>query len=393
MTKRDYYEILGVEKKADAETLKKAYRKKAIEYHPDKNPGDKAAEEKFKEAAEAYEVLSNPDKRARYDQFGHAGMSGAGGFGESGFSSMEDIFMHFGDIFEGIGGFSNFFRHGGGFSGGFGGGGRGGNRQQSRGTNLRVKVTLTLQEIAHGVTKKLKISKYIPCQRCSGTGAKDSHAFTTCHTCRGSGQVIQTQRTPFGHMQSVSICPTCRGEGKIITERCPACQGAGIVQGEELVSVNIPAGVAEGMQMTVGGKGHAARNGGIPGDLIVLIHEERHPELERDGANLLYDYYLSFPDAALGTTIEVPTVDGKARINVPRGTQPGKVLRLRGKGLPELNSYRTGDLLVHLNVWIPKDLTHEEERSIEQMRKGENFKPRPGKEEKNFWQRMKSYFE
>ena len=390
MTKRDYYEILDVDKKADADTLKKAYRKKAIEYHPDKNPGNKEAEEKFKEAAEAYEVLSHSDKRARYDQFGHAGMSGAGGFGESGFSSMEDIFAHFGDIFEGIGGmggFSSFFRHSG------GGGGRSYHRPQSRGTNLRVKVSLTLQEIAHGTTKKLKISKYVACQQCSGTGAKDGHSHSTCQTCRGSGQVIQTQRTPFGHMQSVSICPTCRGEGKIITNKCPACQGAGIVQGEELVSVNIPAGVAEGMQMTIGGKGNAARNGGIPGDLIVLIHEERHPELERNGSNLLYDYYLSFPDAALGTTIEVPTVDGKARISIPKGTQPGKVLRLREKGLPELNSYRTGDLLVHLNVWIPKDLTHEEERAIEQMKKGENFKPRPGKEEKNFWQRMKGYFE
>jgi molecular chaperone DnaJ len=289
---------------------------------------------------------------------------------------MEDIFMHFGDIFEGIGGFSNFFRYGG------GGGGRN-YRQQSRGTNLRVKVTLNLQEIAHGVTKKLKISKY----------AKDGHAYTTCQTCRGTGQVIQTQRTIFGHMQSRSICPECRGEGRIITSRCPDCQGAGIVHGEELVNVNLPAGIAEGMQMTVTGKGHAARNGGIPGDLIVLIHEEHHPDLERDGANLLYDYYLSFPDAALGTTIEVPTVDGKARINVPSGTQPGKVLRLRGKGLPEINSYRTGDLLVHLNVWIPKNLTSEETRIVEQMKNGENFKPRPGKEEKNFWQRMKGYFE
>ena len=389
MTKRDYYEILGVDKNADADTLKKAYRKKAIEYHPDKNPGNKEAEEKFKEAAEAYEVLSNPDKKARYDQFGHAGLSGAGGFSSGNFS-MEDIFSHFGDLFEdiGMGGFSSFFnRHGGGSGGGYA------RRQQSRGTNLRVKVSLNLQEIAHGVTKKLKISKYIACQQCSGTGAKDSRAYTTCQTCHGSGQVVQTQSTVFGRMQSVSICPSCRGEGTIITDKCPSCQGAGIVQGEELVSVNIPAGVAEGMQMTMGGKGNAARNGGIPGDLIVLIHEERHPELERDGANLLYEYYLSFPDAALGTTIEVPTIDGKARINVPKGTQPGKVLRLRGKGLPELNSYRIGDLLVHLNVWIPKNLSSEEEKNIEQMRKSDNFKPKPGKEEKNFWQRMKSYFE
>jgi len=384
MTKRDYYEILGVDKNADADTLKKAYRKKAIEYHPDKNPGNKESEEKFKEAAEAYEVLSNPDKRARYDQFGHAGMSGSGGFNEGNFS-MEDIFMRFGDVFEGMGmgGFSSFFGRQGG----------GGYRQQSRGTNLRVKVSLNLQEIAHGVTKKLKISKYVACQQCSGTGAKDSHAYKTCPTCHGSGQIVQTQSTVFGRMQSVSICPTCRGEGKIITDKCPACQGAGVVQGEELVSVNIPAGVAEGMQMTIGGKGNAARNGGIPGDLIVLIHEESHSELQRDGSNLLYDYYLSFPDAALGTTIEVPTIDGKARINVPKGTQPGKVLRLRGKGLPEINSYRTGDLLVHLNVWIPKKLSQEEEQSIEKMRNNENFKPVPGKEEQNFWQRMKSYFQ
>jgi len=387
MAKRDYYEILGVEKNADADTLKKAYRKKAIEYHPDKNPGNKEAEEKFKEAAEAYEVLSNADKRARYDQFGHAGMSGAGGFSSGNFS-MDDIFAHFGDLFEdiGMGGFSSFFNR-------RGGGGGYSHRPQSRGTNLRVKVSLTLQEIAHGVTKKLKISKHVPCQQCSGTGAKGSNAYSTCQTCRGSGQVVHTQSTVFGHMQSVSICPTCRGEGKMITDKCPACQGVGIVQGEELVSVNIPAGVAEGMQMTVGGKGNAARNGGIPGDLIVLIHEEPHLELQRDGSNLLYDYYLSFPDAALGTTIEVPTVDGKARVNIPKGTQPGKVLRLAGKGLPEINSYRTGDLLVHLNVWIPKKLSHEEEKTIEQMKKSENFNPTPGKEEKNFWQRMKSYFE
>ncbi len=391
MSKRDYYEILEVDKNADADTLKKAYRKKAIEYHPDKNPGNKEAEEKFKEAAEAYEVLSNPDKRARYDRFGHAGMSGAagnntGGFYSGGGMSMDDIFSNFGDIFgDAFSGFSGFS--------GFGGGRSSQRRAVSRGTNLRVKVSLNLQEIAHGAAKKLKISKHISCSQCSGTGAKNSNAYTTCQTCHGSGQVAHVQQTIFGQMQSVSVCPTCRGEGKIITEKCAACHGEGFVQGEELVNINIPAGVAEGMQMTVTGKGNAARHGGVPGDLIVLIHEERHPELERDGSNLLYDHYLSFPDAVLGTTIEIPTIDGKARVNIPKGTQPGKVLRLRGKGLPELNSHRTGDLLVHLNVWIPKKLSREEELSIEQMRKGDNFKPNPSKQEKNFWERMKSYFE
>jgi molecular chaperone DnaJ len=384
MSKRDYYEILGVDKNADAETLKKAYRKKAIEYHPDKNPENKEAEEKFKESAEAYDVLSNPDKRARYDQYGHAGVNGAAGNGGGSYGggmTMEDIFSHFGDIFgDAFGGFSGFS------------GSRNTRRAVYRGSNLRVKVGLTLQEIAYGVTKKLKISKLIPCRQCGGSGAKDSNSYNTCQTCHGTGQVAQVQHTFFGQMQSVSVCPTCKGEGKIITDKCTACQGEGVVQGEETVNITIPAGVAEDMQMTMGGKGNAAKHGGIQGDLIVLIHEEPHPMLQRDGSNLLFDYYLSFPDAALGTTIEVPTIDGKARVNIPKGTQPGKVLRLSGKGLPELNSRSKGDLLIHLNVWVPKQLTHDEEQAIEKMREGANFKPNPGKQEKNFWQRMKSYF-
>lgn len=383
MSKRDYYEILEVEKTVDAETLKKAYRKKAIEYHPDKNPGNAEAEEKFKEAAEAYEVLSNPDKRARYDRFGHAGVgngNGAGGGYYGGGMSMEDIFSSFGDIFGDAFGF-----------GGFGGGGH--RRNVARGVNLRVKVSLDLKEIAYGTTKKLKVAKYVACKQCSGTGAKNSSAYQTCQTCHGAGQVTQVQNTIFGRMQSTTICPSCRGEGKIIMEKCPACVGEGIVRGEEVIDIDIPKGVAEGMQMTVREKGNAARHGGIAGDLIVLIQEEKDPELQRNGSNLLYECSISFPDAALGATVEVPTIDGKARVNIPAGTQPGKVMRLRGKGLPELNSYRVGDLLVHLNVWVPKKLTKEEEAKLEEMRNSESFTPKKEKQEKNFWQRMKSYFE
>ncbi|MDR0364804.1 MAG: molecular chaperone DnaJ [Bacteroidales bacterium] len=384
MSKRDYYEILGVDKNADADTLKKAYRKKAIEYHPDKNPGNQEAEEKFKEAAEAYEVLSNSDKRARYDRYGHAGVNnGAGGGGHYGGNmSMEDIFSTFGDIFGDAFGFGSF--------GGFGGGQR---RSVSKGSNLRVKVNLDLKDIAHGTTKKLKVVKHVACKQCSGTGAKNGNSYTTCQTCNGTGQVTQVQNTIFGRMQSTTICPNCRGEGKIITEKCTACAGEGVVKGEEVINIDIPKGVAEGMQMTIREKGNAARRGGIPGDLIVWIQEEKHPELQREGSNLLYEYSLSFPDAALGTTIEVPTVDGHARINVPAGTQPGKVMRLRGKGLPELNSYRTGDLLVHLNVWVPKKLTKEDEDKLQAMRESESFIPKKEEQEKNFWQRMKSYFE
>ena len=321
--KRDYYEVLGISKTATPEEIKKAYRKKAIEYHPDKNPGNKEAEEKFKEAAEAYEVLSNPEKRSRYDQFGHAGVGGAasGGFSGGGMS-MEDIFSQFGDIFGG---------HFGGFGfGGFGGGGRT-HKHVNRGTDLRVKVKLTLKEISTGVEKKIKVKKYVSCKACNGTGAENGTAYTTCSTCNGSGVVTRVQQTFLGAMQSTSTCPTCGGEGKTITKKCAACNGEGILKEDEIITINIPAGVMEGMQLSMSGKGNAARHGGVNGDLLILIEEEPHDELLRDENDLIYNALLDFPTAALGGTLEIPTIDGKVKVKIDPGTQPGKVLRLRGK--------------------------------------------------------------
>lgn len=380
MAKRDYYEVLGVTKGASAEEIKKAYRKQALKYHPDKNPDDKEAEEKFKEAAEAYEILSNPEKKQRYDQFGHAGMGGASNGGYGGGMSMDDIFSSFGDIFGGFGGF-----------GGFSSGGR--QQRVNRGSNLRVKVKLNLNEIANGVNKKIKVKKYVQCSTCDGTGAKDRHSFTTCSTCGGSGRVTRISNTFLGQMQSTSTCPTCNGEGKIITHKCEACHGEGIVTNEEVVSLNIPAGVAEGMQLSVSGKGNAARRGGINGDLLVVIQEEEHPELTRDGNDLIYALFISFPEAALGTTSEIPTVDGKVKIKIDPGTQSGKILRLRGKGIPEVNGYGKGDLLVNVQVWTPKTLSKEEARILEKLATSENFKPSPDTNDKSFFERMRNYFE
>ena len=332
MEKRDYYEVLGVSKNADAAAIKKAYRKLALQYHPDKNPGDKEAEEKFKEAAEAYDVLSNEEKRRRYDQFGHAGMgSGAGGFG--GGMSMDDIFSHFGDIFGSFGGF-----------GGFGGGGRSA-RRVNRGTNLRVRVKMSLKEIATGIEKKIKVKKYVACEHCKGTGAKNGTSFSTCSTCGGSGQVTRVQNTILGAMQTTSTCPTCQGEGKIINDKCTYCNGEGVQMSEEVITINIPAGVADGMQLSLGGRGNAARRGGVNGDLIVMIEEEEHPDLLRDGNDLLYNVFVGYPEVVLGETVEIPTVDGKVKVKIEPGTQPGKILRLRGKGLPDVNGYGKGDLL------------------------------------------------
>ena len=381
MEKRDYYEVLGVSKSADATEIKKAYRKLALKYHPDKNPGDKEAEEKFKEAAEAYDVLSNEEKRRRYDQFGHAGVGGAGQGGFGGGMSMDDIFSQFGDIFGSFGGFSGF--------GGFGGGR--GSRRVNRGTNLRVKVKMSLQEIATGIEKKIKVKKYVACQQCNGTGAKDGKSYSTCSTCKGSGQVTRVQNTILGAMQTTSTCPTCEGEGKIINEKCTFCNGEGVLMSEEVISINIPAGVAEGMQLSLSGKGNAARRGGVNGDLIVLIEEE-HPELVRDGNDLLYNVFIGYPEAVLGETVEIPTIEGKVKVKIEAGTQPGKILRLRGKGLPDVNGYGKGDLLAKVNVWIPKNLSKDEKKLVEKMRETEGFKPGSG-DKKSIFSKMKDFFD
>ncbi|WP_423146257.1 molecular chaperone DnaJ [Rubrolithibacter danxiaensis] len=383
MSKRDYYDILGVSRNAAADEIKKAYRKLAIKYHPDKNPGDKEAEEKFKEAAEAYEILSSQEKRQRYDQFGHAGTSGAGGYG--GGMNMEDIFSQFGDIFGGGSPFESFF----------GGGqqGRGGSRRAARGTNLRIKVKLTLEEIAKGAEKKIRVNKQVVCQTCDGTGAKDRSSFSTCNTCGGSGSIRRVTNTILGQMQTTSTCPTCNGEGTQITSKCTACHGDGVVRGEETISINIPAGVSEGMQLSMGGKGNAAPRGGSPGDLIILIEEIPHEFLSREGNNVVYDLHISFIDAALGSSVEVPTIDGKAKIKIEPGTQGGKILRLKGKGVPEVNSYHRGDQLVYVNIWTPKALSREERDLLEKLQASPNFKPQPGKNEKSFFDRMKEYFE
>ena len=380
MEKRDYYEVLGVAKNADAAEIKKAYRKLALKYHPDRNPGDKEAEEKFKEAAEAYDVLSNEEKRRRYDQFGHAGVGGgAGGFGGGGMS-MDDIFAHFGDIFGSFGGF-----------GGFGGGGRSA-RRVNRGSNLRVKVKLNLEEIAAGVEKKIKVKKYVACQHCNGTGAKDGKSYSTCSTCKGTGQVTRVQNTILGAMQTTSTCPTCGGEGRIINDKCPHCGGEGVLLSEEVITLNIPAGVADGMQLSLSGKGNAARRGGVNGDLIVLIEEEEHPDLIRDGNDLLYNVFVSFPEAVLGETVEIPTIEGKAKVKIEPGTQPGKVLRLRSKGLPSVNGYGTGDLLVNVSVYVPEALSKDEKKALEEMEGSDNFKPNASIKEKIF-RKFKSLFE
>lgn len=389
MEKRDYYEVLGVQKNATADELKKAYRKKALQYHPDKNPGDKEAEEKFKEAAEAYDVLSDPDKRARYDQFGHnmgnmGGGAGAGGFGgfSSGGFTMEDIFSQFGDIFGG----------GGGFGGGFGGT-RGTRRKKVRkGSDLRVTVRVTLKDIAHGVEKKIKIPRWVKCDACNGTGAKNGTAFTTCSTCGGTGYVHQMQHTFLGDMQSTAECPTCHGDGKVITEKCPVCNGEGIVKRDEVVTIKIPAGVYDGMTLSMRGMGNAPRHGGEYGDLLVVIQEEKDAELQRDENDLIYNLMLDLPTAMLGGKVEVPTVDGRARLTIESGTQPGKILRLRGKGLPSPDKYGVGDLLVNVTVYIPKNLTEEEKAAVEKLKSSPNITPSET-EKKHIFSRLKHIFE
>ena len=360
MSKRDYYEVLEVSKGASKEEIKKAYRKQALKYHPDKNPGSKEAEEKFKEAAEAYEVLSHDEKRARYDKYGHAGMG----------NNM-----------------------GGGFGGAFGGSRRGGrSRGVNKGSNLRLKVKLTLEEFAHGAEKRVKVSKYVTCDACHGSGAASDHDVTTCSACKGTGHTTRVMNTILGQMQTTAPCNVCGGEGKVITKKCQKCYGEGIVQAEEVIPLSIPAGLAPGMQLSVSGKGNAARRGGVNGDLILLIDEEPHPELLREGNDLIYNLFISIPDAILGANVEVPTIEGKVRIKVDPGTQGGKILRLRGKGLPDVNGYGKGDLLVNVNVWIPKNLTKEELKVIEQYKSSASFTPKPDAGDKGFFDRVRNYF-
>ena len=378
--KRDYYEVLEVAKNATPEEIKKAYRKKAIQYHPDKNPGDKVAEEKFKEAAEAYEVLSDPQKRQRYDQFGHAGMNGMGGFSGGGMS-MEDIFAHFGDVFAGAGfDISDFL-------GGHGGGGR----RMRRGTDLRVRVRLTLEEIATGVEKKIKVRKLVDCKDCHGTGSADGREGDTCPQCKGRGVVYRQQRGFLGMMQVQTECPECHSEGKIIRNKCPKCNGEGVVREEEIISITIPAGVAHGMTLTMQGKGNAAPHGGVPGDLLVLIEEEEHKDLIRQGDDLIYNLLLDMPTAILGGQVKIPTLTGEAKITIAEGTQPGKVLRMRGKGLPHLDQYgRTygqGDLLINVGVYVPEHLSSEERKQIEKLKDSPNIVPGAG-QKKSFFQNL-----
>lgn len=367
--KRDYYEVLDVSKTASPEEIKKAYRKKAIQYHPDKNPDNKEAEEKFKEAAEAYEVLSDENKRAQYDRFGHAAPGGFGGHSGGGFS-MDDIFSQFGDIF-------------GGFGGGFGGS-RGGGQRVNRGSDLRVRVKLTLKEVLEGVEKKIKVNKYVSCSHCSGTGADNGTAYETCSTCKGSGSTIRVVNTILGQMQTQAACTACGGEGKKITKKCSHCNGEGVLREDEVISINIPAGVAEGMQLSMSGKGNAARHGGIPGDLLIVVEEEPHPELFRDGNDVVYNLLLSVSTAAIGGSVVVPTIDGKVKVTIEPGTQPGKVLRLKNKGLPSVNRYGTGDLLINISVYIPEKLSDSEKQTLEGLENSPNFQPSKSVKEKIF---------
>jgi molecular chaperone DnaJ len=389
MAKRDYYEVLGVQKGATAEEIKKAYRKLAVKYHPDKNPGNKEAEEKFKEAAEAYSVLSDADKKARYDQFGHAGVEGAGPDFSGGFGNLNDILNDlFGGGFGGFGGFGSGF---GGFGGGFGGGQR--QQRVQRGRDIRVRVKLTLEEIARGVEKEISIEKSVPCPDCGGRGAKNSSDIKTCPACNGSGQVQRVVNSFLGQTVTYSTCQQCGGEGKIISNPCRTCGGSGLVRQRETIKVKIPAGVEAGMQLTVQGEGHAAKNNGINGDLLVVIEEQEHKDLKREGNNLFYTKVVSITDAILGAEVDVPCIDGTTKVKVEPGTQSGTVVRLRGKGLPTVNGYGgVGDLYVKIAVWIPKKLNREEKEIVESLRSKESFSPNPTKEDKSFFDKLKDLF-
>ncbi len=386
---RDYYEILGVDRSAGAEDIKKAYRKLAMQYHPDRNPGNAEAETRFKEAAEAYEVLSNPEKRQRYDRFGHAGVRGNGGQGgQPGFQDINDIFSAFSDIFGSSGSiFDEVF----------------GSQQRARrgprggrpGSDLRIKLPLTLEEIAEGVEKKIKVRKYTPCGECAGKGVEnEKEGFAPCTMCQGSGEVRQVTRSVFGQFVNVQPCPTCRGEGRILKSRCAACAGEGRVKGEETIAINVPAGVLEGHYLTLRGAGNAGIRGGEAGDLRVEIEELAHEHFRRDGLDVYYDLHLSFPDAALGTEVEVPTLKGRAKVQIDPGVQSGKVLRMRERGLPDLESTRRGDQMVRIQVWTPRTLTDEETALLERLRGSVSFKPDPGArdDKRSFFSRVRDVF-
>ncbi|MCX8472890.1 MAG: molecular chaperone DnaJ [Sediminibacterium sp.] len=382
MAKRDYYEILGVSKSASADEIKKSYRKIAMQFHPDKNPGNKVAEDKFKEAAEAYDVLSNADKKAKYDQFGHAAFGAGANQGGAGFGgmNMDDILRNFGDIFGGGGGggFSSFFD--------------GGRSSRNQGTNLKIKIKLTFEDIAKGVSKTLKLKKQIPCSACNGSGAKDRNIISKCRSCNGTGQTRKVTNSMFGTMQTVSVCTTCNGSGESIINKCSQCYGEGKEFGEETITVNIPAGVYEGAQLSMSGKGNVGERGGPNGDLIIIIEEEKHPQLHREGINVAYDLYISIPDAIFGSQVEIPAIEGKLKIKIPAGTQSGKVFRLKGKGFPELQGYAHGDQLVHVNVWTPQHLNDTEKELIDKLKNSPNFIPQPNKNERSFFEKIKDMF-
>ena len=387
--KKDFYEILGVSKSSTQDEIKKAYRKVAMQFHPDKNPGDKASEEKFKEAAEAYEILSDTDKRAQYDRFGHQAFGQGRGSGGGGFSgggmNMDDIFSQFGDVFGDESPFGSFFGGGAKRSGT-------GRSRGVRGSNLRIKIKLNYEEMAKGASKTVKVKKYVLCTTCAGSGAKDKNSVQTCNTCGGSGQVRRVQSTFLGQMQTVTTCSTCNGEGSTITNKCTPCKGEGRVYGEETVTIEIPAGVQEGMQLSMNGKGNAGERGGSNGDLIILIEEEAHAHLHRDGLNVAFELHITFSDAVFGTQVEVPTIDGKAKIKIPPGTQSGKIFRLKGKGFPSVNSYEKGDQLIHVSIWTPQHVSSDEKAMLEKLQLSSNFQPKPEKGDKSFFDRVREMF-
>ena len=376
MTKRDYYEILGVERNASPEEIKKAYRKVALQYHPDKNPDNKAAEEKFKEAAEAYEVLSHTEKKQQYDRFGHAGVRGPGGRGPE--MNMEDIFTQFSDIFGSSSPFESFFSQG--------------QRRVRKGTDLRIKLKLSLKEVANGVNKKIKIKRYATCATCGGNGAKDGTAIATCSVCQGTGQMRKVANTMLGQVITSSPCNACYGEGKTISAPCTTCQGEGRLLQEEVLNLQIPAGVSDGMQLSMTSKGNVPVRGGVPGNLLILTEEKADDLLKREDNNVHYNLYISIIDAALGSEVEVPTIAGKAKVKIPAGTQSGKVLRLRGKGISDINSYGKGDQLIHVHVWTPQQLTKEEHEILASLKDASNFAPNPSSKERSFFDRVRSLF-